>query len=213
MQRHCIVVDYDTERFPFQAVLAKQVFGVERIDQLHLAWQGGAEGAGPGYADNLRLREKMQRLPDGSLFYKIYHGWVARVLTPHYGKVSYSGHPKMRVHLSGTGSVSDFHRDEDVTGRADQINCYLPFTDVYDGCTLWAETDYGNDDYQPLNLNYGQALLWDGGRLRHGTYANHTPTTRVSCDFRFSVRTDTPVQSPWRDVLAGRSSVPVATSP
>src|SRR5690606_14317032 len=123
-------------------------------------------------------------------------GWVRRVLAPRYGgHISYAAHPKMRVHLAGTGSVSDFHCDADVTGRLDQINCYLPFTDVRDGSTLWCEHDYGSNDYAPLNLRYGQALVWDGGRLRHGTVHNDTDLTRVSCDFRFSVARPELVQS------------------
>jgi hypothetical protein len=50
----------------------------------------------------------MRQLSDDSLFYKLYHAWIARMVAPKYGlKISYSAHPKMRVHLAGTGSVSE----------------------------------------------------------------------------------------------------------
>lgn len=129
----------------------------------------------------------MQRIQNDSLFYKIYHAWIAQVIAPHFGgRISYSAHPKMRVHLAGTGSVSAFHRDSEITMRPEQINCYLPFTDVSGGSTLYCESDYGTEHYLPIELSYGQALLWDGGMLKHGTFENNTGKTRVSCDFRFS---------------------------
>ncbi len=205
MPVNSIVIDYDVEAFPFQAILARDVFKVRRIDQLHSCWKRQTGKSRLTYADNLRLRKLMQRIGDDALFYKIYHLWIRQVLAPHYGgRISYSAHPKMRVHLADTGCVSDFHCDADVTGRDEQINCYLPFTDVYDTSTVWARHDYDSDDYQPLNLSYGQALIWDGGRLRHGTFYNETSVTRVSCDFRFHALDGSRINSPWCDVLAGR---------
>jgi hypothetical protein len=209
MEEHALVIDYDTDRFPFHRILAAEVFKVSRLDELHLAWRRRTRRDELTYADNLALRRRMQQLPDDATFYPVYHAWIARVLAPRYGKkITYSAHPKMRVHLAGTGGVSEFHRDVDVTGRADQINCYLPFTDVHDTGTIWAESRYGARDYGPVNLRYGQALLWDGGLLEHGTYPNLTGSTRVSCDFRFHPLHPERVARPWRDVLAGRGSAP-----
>jgi len=200
-----LTFDYDVRAFPFQAVLASRVFRVGRLDQLHQTWRHQTGKAELVYADNLKLRALMQKMPAGSPFYALYHRWIAAFIAPKYGgKVSYSAHPKMRVHLAGTGSVSDFHCDADVTGRDDQINCFLPFTDVHGTCTIWSERAYGSGVYEPLNLRYGQALIWDGGRLKHGSVANTTNLTRVSCDFRFSMQRPERAHSPWRDVLAAR---------
>lgn len=206
MEAHALVIDYDTDRYPFQRVLAADVFKTTAaLDRLHVTWRLRTRREELTYADNLTLRRRMQRLPDDSTFYKLYNAWIARVVAPRYGKrISYSAHPKMRVHLAGTGGVSGFHRDAEITGRPDQINCYFPFTDVYDTCTVWSESSYGAGDYGPINLRYGQALLWDGGQLEHGTYPNQTDSTRVSCDFRFHSLEPARVTSPWRDVLAGR---------
>ncbi|WP_206201900.1 streptomycin biosynthesis enzyme StrG [Terasakiella sp. SH-1] len=178
---------------------------MRKLNILHLSWlrQTGREAL--SYNDNMRLRKLMQRLPDDALFYKVYHKWIKDHIAPHYNnQISYSAHPKMRVHLAQTGCVSAFHEDADVTKREEQINCYLPFTDVYDGCSLFVETGYGKGDYEAINLKYGQALIWDGGRLRHGTRFNDTPTTRVSCDFRFKPLDLEHTPSPWCDVLADR---------
>ncbi len=197
-------LDYDVAAFPFQPLLAR-LFGVRQLDRLHEAWSKQTGRERLTYADNLKLRRLMQRLPDESPFYRLYNRWILSILAPYYArKISYSAHPKMRVHLSGTGCVSDFHCDADVTGRDDQINCYLPFTDARDGGTLWCERRYGSEDYAPLDVRYGEAIVWDGGRLRHGTFANETGATRVSCDFRFSMLEPDRVAPPWRDVLSRR---------
>ena len=206
MRKEFIVISYDIREYPFQQILAKQVFKVPQLSQLHTVWKKQTNKTKLDYQDNLALRNVMQRLPDNSLFYKVYHRWIVKVLAPHYGnKISYSAHPKMRVHLAGTKSVSNFHIDSQVTKRLDQINCYLPFTNVFEGATLWCEVDYGTEKYEPLNLEYGQALLWDGGCLKHGTYANDTTNTRVSCDFRFSYKKPEIVTAPWNQILSSRT--------
>lgn len=212
MHRRFIVINYDTDQYPFARILARDVFHVSRIDQLHDFWRRQRGRSRLTYQDNLSLRTLMQKLPDDSAFYLLYHRWIADQLAPFYANsVRYSAHPKMRVHLAHTGCVSDFHRDADITGREEQINCYLPFTNVHDGCTLYVENDYGSGKYSPINLCYGQALLWDGGFLYHGSRFNDTDTTRVSCDFRFHPRHLDRVQSPWRDVLADRPSQTVGS--
>jgi hypothetical protein len=186
------LLTYDTDRFPFAAWLAAEVFKVQRLDDLHVDWQRYKQRKGLpdglGYGDNLLLRSLMQKLPDHSPFYRLYHAFTRRVIAPEFGhKISYSSHPKMRVHLAGTPTVSKWHRDAEVTNRDDQMNVWLPFTDTYDSNTLWIETEYGRQDYKPVTVRYGQALVFDGGYLTHGTVANNTHKTRVSADFRFAI--------------------------
>jgi len=200
-----VIIMYDTKKYRFREVLCKYVFKVRRLEYLHKYWLLQSKKDRLNYSDNLLLRRVMQQLPDDSLFYKIYHSWVKSIIAPKYGrKISYSMHPKMRVHLSGTDSVSNFHRDVCITGREEQINVYLPFTDVFNGCTLWAENGYGTEKYEPLNLKYGQALIWDGGYIKHGTIKNDTEFTRVSCDFRFHYFDRNRVDKDFVSILSNR---------
>lgn len=202
MLKYAQVINFATDRYPFGKFLAESVFKVTRLDWLHVYWGEQAGEKKASYADNLELRKLMQNLADDSPFYNLYHKWIAEFIAPKFGKqISYSAHPKMRVHLARTSSVSDFHRDADVTGRFDQINCYLPFTDVFDTNTLWSESARDLEDYSPLNLKYGEALVWNGGFLKHGTFRNETNHTRVSCDFRFSVINRQRVFEPWSNLL------------
>jgi len=204
MLKHAMIIEYNTQKYPFDKVLSA-LFKAPVLHKLHVTYQQKTIKPFLTYDDNLKLRNVMQQMKDDSLFYKVYHHWIAGVLSPYYGNdVTYSAHPKMRVHLAGTGSVSSFHRDVDITKREEQINCYLPFTDVFDTNTLWCESDYDLKDYQPINLKFGQAILWDGGYLTHGTVGNKTEFTRVSCDFRFKPKFPERVKPPWSEILSGR---------
>jgi hypothetical protein len=183
---------YDTGRYPF-AALAGAVFKSRALHQLHVDWLRHKirRGLPPvlGYADNLSLRKMLQDLDDASPFYAVYNRFVVEVIGAAFGrKISYSAHPKMRVHLAGTPTVSKWHRDADITLRPEQINVWLPFTNAYDSNSLWIETGYGRADYRPVTVAYGQALIFDGGFLSHGTVDNATGDTRVSIDFRFAVQ-------------------------
>ncbi|HEX3683229.1 MAG TPA: hypothetical protein VHU83_11895 [Bryobacteraceae bacterium] len=187
---------YDTREFPFAKWLAANLFKVPRLDKLHEQATrfrpAGHAVSVLSYDDNLRLRDLMQQLEDKSYFYRLYHRFAVQVIGGEFGgKIAYSNHPKMRVHLAGTPTVSKWHRDVDVTKRPDQINVWLPFTDSFGGNSLWIETDYGRGDYRPVDVRYGQALLFDGGFLEHGTVTNDTNVTRISLDFRFSIRAQT----------------------
>lgn len=205
MLRNAQILRFDVARYPFTTVLERLVFRVRPLAALHEhARRRRPDGAPLGYADNLALRARMQNLPDDSPFFVLYHRFVREVVASVYGgRISYSTRPKMRVHLAGTPSVSAFHRDVDVTHRPDQINVFLPFTPCFDTNTLWCESDYGARDYRPIRLTPGEAYLFDGGYLEHGTVANETEVTRCSLDFRFAP-TQSGVPAPWSQILSGR---------
>jgi hypothetical protein len=191
--RPWVTFAYDTRRWPFAAVLERDVFRVRPLAALHerLTAQRAAAGGRPVVTphDNLALRELMQALPDDSAFYRLYHAFMLHVLAPLVGwPLSYSSHPKMRVHLPGTPTVSVFHADVPVTERPDQVNLWIPFTSVADTATLWLESGYGRGDHAPVPVRYGEVLVFDGGYLSHGSVPNTSTVTRVSLDLRFSIK-------------------------
>ena len=187
---HYLLFNYSTKKYPFAPILERQVFRVPRLSRLHRYLRATRERKRIDkplcHGDNLALRRHMQEQPEESLLYQTYFRFVYHFIAPRFqGKISYSHHPKMRVHLSETKSVSGWHRDADVTKRPEQLTVWLPFTDCDDTNTLWIESDYGKKDFRPVKVDYGQVLVFDGGYLEHGTVANTTDRTRVSLDFRF----------------------------
>jgi ectoine hydroxylase-related dioxygenase (phytanoyl-CoA dioxygenase family) len=100
---------------------------------------------------------------------------------------SYQVPPSFRFHFSRKGS-SSFHRDRDYGVDPAHLNVWIPFTRVWGSNSIWIESEEGKGDYSPVSLEYGQALIFDGPNLCHGSVWNNTTSTRVSMDFRFSPR-------------------------
>ncbi len=209
MLRHAQILRYDLAAFPFPAVLERSVFKVRPLAELHRHWRRSKlqrQGTDElGYAANMALRKLMQDLPEDLPFFHLYHRFVRDVVRPIFGgRISYSSRPKMRIHLAGTPSVSNWHRDVDVTHRPDQVNAFLPFTPCFGGNALWCESDYGAHDYRPICLTPGELFLFDGGYLAHGSVLNDTDITRCSLDFRFAVAHIDSIVEPWSRILSGR---------
>ena len=214
MLKNAVRIKYDLNEYPFTKILERYVFKVSTLSKLHVYFKNYKIRKHCVhklvYNDNLVLRSLMQNLDQGTVFMKLYHRFIRNIIAPKYGgKISYTNCPKMRVHLANTESVSKWHRDVDITKRPEQINVFLPFTDCFETNTLWCESDYGKGDYQPIPIKNGEAFLFDGGFLSHGTVFNTTSTTRVSLDFRFAYTSENQkviINEQFRNILSGRAN-------
>ena len=192
-----LILKYRTSSLPFARAMQKEAFYGLPLFNLHrhtLAEKrkkGVIEKLSP--ADMHFWRNRMRNVADDGGFYQMYHSFARRVIAPLFGqRISYSAHPEMRLHLAGQPACSAWHTDAEVTGRYDQLNVWLPLVDTSDSSCLWVETEYGKKDYRPVPIKYGEALVFDGSCLSHGTVTNETLVTRVSFDFRFSVLSQSP---------------------
>lgn len=181
---------YDTARYPF-AEIAAAVLGVDRLDDLasvELARKRAADpGAELGADDNFRLRDRLTALPPEHPLKELYGRLVREVVSePFGGRVACNVNPKFRVHLPGTGSVSAWHRDADITHRPDYVTAWMPFVDTEGTNALWVECGYGRGDHAPVPVRYGEILCFDAAMLSHGSVRNTTGRARVSMDFRFA---------------------------
>jgi hypothetical protein len=203
---------YDTERFPI-ADAAAEVLGVERLERLAEAErerkrQGGGRPL-LGYRDNIRLRARLAALPADHPVRQIYARIVQHVVAPAFGgHLSYNATPTFRVHMAGTPSVSDWHRDADVTQRLDYLTGWIPFVDTSGSNGLWLEGHYGQADYRPVPAAYGEIVVFDGGLARHGSQPNDTDISRVSLDFRFVPKIATLRGPIANDIFARRPAPP-----
>lgn len=184
------LIRYDTAKFRFADVF-RAVFRVSDLSRLHLGvLQQKHEKQGPeaklGYKDSLKLREWIAMQADKARFYDFYQLFMRHVICPHFDySITYAQRPRFRVHLAGGPGVSDWHRDTDITARYDQITAWVPAVDCAASNSLWIESDYGEGDFRPVTVKYGEVLLFDGA-LVHGSVANETDITRVSFDVRFA---------------------------
>lgn len=94
--------------------------------------------------------------------------------------------PSFRVHLPGDKAIHKWHYDSDENHKHPEweINFYIPLTDSIDSQTIWVESVPGLKNYEPMNVKYGEFLIFDGNRCTHGNKENTTNKTRVSFDFR-----------------------------
>lgn len=126
--------------------------------------QGKGAEAQLNYKDSRGLRDWLTQQAEDSWFYPVYIPLVRQVIVPFfYGHISYAQHPRFRVHLAGSPSGSDRHRDTDITGRFDQITVWVPAVDCSGTNSLWVESDDRKRDYQSITVKYGEVLLFDGG--------------------------------------------------
>lgn len=177
-----LVITYPLDRIDFRP-WARSTLAVDSLEDLHLR-------PDPVPFENyvVRLNYYKQLLIDNFDVVLDQYLELARLVAPLFdGIVLRQLPPSFRCHLAGAGTTSDFHRDGDpdygITPGV--INGWVPLTTVGGTNSVFIERQWESEDYHPVTLHPGQMLLFDAYHLKHGSRANHTPTTRVSFDFRF----------------------------
>jgi hypothetical protein len=132
----------------------------------------------PGYNFNFENKS-----PKGS-FLDIYKNFVNIISKDIFKeKLVYQKKPTLRVQFPGNKAVGGWHRDRDYNHPLEEINIWVPITDAYETNTIWLESSFDKGDYAPVNMSFGEMLLFDSG-LTHGNKINQENKTRLSFDFR-----------------------------
>jgi hypothetical protein len=114
--------------------------------------------------------------------------FIYQILPPLVGPIlNLQKAPVIRFHFHGSGSVSMFHRDKERGQRSDMVNLWLPITNVWGNNSLWVEKAPETGNLVPLELEYGEAVIFRAADLLHGSVFNDTGYTRVSFDIRFTI--------------------------
>ena len=94
--------------------------------------------------------------------------------------------PTLRTHVPNNWATPEYHRDsqEGYNHPHGEINFLLPFTKCHDTNTLWSESEADKGDFQPIQMEWGELVTFNGNQCRHGNKINKTPISRVTCDFR-----------------------------
>jgi hypothetical protein len=175
------IIEYDTRAHDFRT-WASSVLGFESLENIH-------ERADLKIYSNViaQINACRSELNKGFRYCKpIYMDFIQSIIAPRYhGINSYQIPPSFCLHFSGEGS-SPFHRDRDCRINSAYLNVWIPLTRVWGANSIWIESEDGTADFSPVELEYGQALIFDGPHLCHGSVLNDTPSTRVSMDFRFA---------------------------
>jgi len=169
------ILDYDTSKYRFQE-WACDVLGISSLENAHAS-------------DKVKLLNKSptsnQLVNSFEDIFDNYCLFISDIIIGKIGKIdSYQSPPSFRFHYCGRGS-SVFHKDRDFGVEDGRLNVWVPLTNVWGSNSLWIENQVGTKDFEPLKMQPGQALVFDGVNREHGSKINTTSTSRISFDFRF----------------------------
>lgn len=169
------ILDYDPGKYRFQE-WACEVLGVSSLENVHSS-------------DNVKRLNRSPTLNQLTSSFKDivenYRLFISDIIVGKIGTIdSYQCPPSFRFHYCGRGS-SVFHKDRDFGVEDGRLNVWVPLTMVSGDNSLWVENQIGAKDFKPLTMHPGQALVFDGVNLEHGSKLNTTSTSRISFDFRF----------------------------
>jgi hypothetical protein len=188
-----LIFAYDTERWNFRTLVA-DFFETDNLEHLHLLPQFNPSTTNaplPNYeitqnswAISKALKTTVAPLAE-QLFRSLLYDHVAAFFFPILGYQPLAG---MRVNFHGSKAVLCFHSDAEYGQTLEGINLWLPVTKVWGSNSMYLESDVGRGDFTPLQLEYGQACIFRGTELVHGTVDNDSGSTRISYDIRFRVK-------------------------
>lgn len=186
------VFAYDVERWPLRPIVAA-FFDTDALETLHddPRWNPHATDlALPSHlvSKNSWAVSKVLRDAVVDAATPVLHALTASRIAEIAGPIrSIQPVPMMRVNFHGSRAILRFHRDVEYGQQPRTINIWLPITRVFGSNSMYVESRPGESDYRPVDLDYGQALMFYGTELSHGTLDNLSGGTRISFDFRFSV--------------------------
>jgi hypothetical protein len=188
-----LIFRYDTSRWDFRA-LVSQFFETDELETLHLSPRFNPRTTAdplPNYettknswAISKQLQEAVAPAAD-RLFRGLLYEHVSEFLYPVAGHQPVAA---LRVNFHGSKAILRFHADSEYGQAREPINLWLPATRVWGANSMHLESDVGRADFAPLELEYGQACIFRGTELVHGTVDNDSGSTRISYDIRFRVK-------------------------
>ncbi|KAJ3059757.1 hypothetical protein HDU98_004200 [Podochytrium sp. JEL0797] len=165
---------------------------------------------------NMKFRRLLQqRVKDSASLATAYTRLIESVIAPHlYDSLSkdersqltssplgspsrvftirYQFPPSLRIHPPSP-LFKRSHRDLEYGHQSSEINFWLPLTPTHaPNATMEIESNVSQDGlsnpYIPVRLDVGEIQRFHGTLLHHRVGANETDRTRVSLDFRVSIR-------------------------
>tara|TARA_R110001583_G_scaffold41369_6_gene131700 strand:- start:691 stop:1389 length:699 start_codon:yes stop_codon:yes gene_type:complete len=184
--------DYDSAKYKFAEML-KGLFGVEDLNQVHILDPALCEESAAVSFNNEvktffheKFYEKL-RSPWND-FINTYDKFIENEVAPIFDKKAfvYQKTPSFRVHVPNNKAVSLWHTDSDEKHLhpLGEINFIIPMTKAFGTNATWTETEPGKEDFQPMEMEYGQFVQFSGNTCHHGNKVNKTGVSRVSFDFR-----------------------------
>lgn len=103
----------------------------------------------------------------------------------------YQSFPSVRLQFENSVTIPP-HCDSDELGchPIGEKNFLVPITKMTNSNTLHIESEPGNKDFKPINMEYGNLLFFNGNKCIHYNERNKEGKLRISLDFRIVKKND-----------------------
>jgi hypothetical protein len=188
------IIKYDTKIYRFKE-LVEEVFNCSELNRIHIHRKDlfpGEELLSKPWPFNEATDDYYK-----TFYGKLGSGWSEMVnsyemfVNNEISKLFdedflYQYFPSFRIHLPGLKAVNKWHYDSDDYHKHPdgEINFHLSVTDCFDTNAIWVESKPRKEDFEPIEMSYGQFAQFDGNKCTHGNKVNLTGKTRISFDFR-----------------------------
>lgn len=142
------------------------------------------------YAIDPAFRQAGYVKPEDRGFVELYREFMRFIETEVFGvPLVFQRLPSLRIHYPGFTSYGIMHTDREYNHPDNEINIWVPITRATGSASMIIESDIGKGDYSPVELDYGEFLIFDSG-LTHGNNVNQEGYTRMSFDMRVIPRSE-----------------------
>ena len=180
------IITFDKQKINLKDNL-KKLFNIDILENVHLLHiKDNSRALFDKYNDNTTEYHKIFNI-NKHLFEEDYENIIKYIKDTEYKDeefIIYQTFPALRVSIPGNVSVGEMHIDADYNHPKEEINYWMPITELNDINTVWHETEPNKEDFQPLIINYGEIAEVNFNQCRHFSKVNTTNKTRISLDFR-----------------------------
>lgn len=190
---------FDTSTYPLRRLIEQHLHeatGCERLEDFHAHIPADKmptdpiEGTAHTYGHDLLYAVDPAFRQAGIVeardrgFVGIYRRLMRHLQDEVFGEpVVFQRLPSLRIQYPGFTSYGVMHRDREYNHPKDEINIWMPITDVRGTATMVIESQIDKADYFPIELPYGEFVVFDSA-LMHGNVVNEEGYTRFSIDMR-----------------------------
>ena len=179
-------ISYDTTKYDFRGIV-QDILDYDNLEKFHTTLEEKVEFADQYNDQDTNHHRKFYSQFEEKLI-PTFHKFVENEVRPLFGEsIVFQVKPTFRCNLPGNRAVP-YHRDSDFNHESYERNFWLPFTNTNKSNTIIIESQREKKDFKPYVLKYGEMLFFDGANLEHGNEINDSDQTRLSMDFRVTLK-------------------------
>ena len=185
------IYQYDTEKHTFLEYLQK-LYNSEILNELHFESEdfkkfNNIKGSLDDRETDLH-KIFYKEIKSNSEFKELYCNFIKDIYQeffPDEQLLIYQSYPSIRLQYDNSITVPP-HCDSDSLGchPLGERNFLIPITNMENTNTIYLESEPEKGDFEPVNMNYGDLLFFNGNKCIHYNVKNKEGKLRISFDFR-----------------------------